>query len=77
MDEADCAGKGSLAYDAKQAAWLSEHNVRLVEGDYADSGARVAHADAAAHVWCVMRNRWFVIAEWMARHAAQYRYVPR
>lgn len=69
------AGKGSLASNEATALWLREQGVRLVEGEYADSAARVAHTDPSRHVWCVMRNRWFVIAEYLQRHSWRYRHV--
>ena len=69
------AAKGSLASDADMARWLGDHGVLLAEGDFADSADRVAHGSPARHVWCVMRNRWFVIADYLEQHAAEYRYV--
>ena len=69
------AGKGSLASDPTTGRWLQEQGVRLVEGDYADSASRVAHTDPSRYVWCVMRNRWFVIAEYLQRHSWRYRNV--
>ena len=68
-------GRGSIAADGAMLRWLTGQGVRLSEGDYTDNAVRVAHTDPARHVWCVMRNRWFVIADYLAAHAARYRYV--
>ena len=35
---------------------------QVVEADYEDTASRVGHGDASRFVWCVMRNRWFVIS---------------
>ena len=68
-------GNGSLLAHAPTAAWLRERSVRVLEADYADSDARVAHRDRKLHVWCVNRNRWFVIRDFLQTRASRYRFV--
>ena len=68
-------GNGSLLAHAPTAAWLRERSVRVLEADYADSDARVAHRDRRLHVWCVNRNRWFVIRDYLQTRASRYRFV--
>ena len=69
-------GQGSLLADAKLSAWLRAKGVQVVEADYADSSERVSHGDPALRfVWCVMRNRWFVIASYLEARVDRYRFV--
>ncbi|KAL3918315.1 MAG: hypothetical protein SGPRY_006060 [Prymnesium sp.] len=68
-------GEGSIASDAAIARYLQEAGVSLVQADYQDHPSRVAHSDASQFVWCVVRNRWFVIARYLAPRVGEYRYV--
>ena len=68
-------GAGALTADAAMARWLAEQRVAVEYGDFADAPSRVAHGAPEKFIWCVMRNRWFVIADYLERHAGRFRYV--
>ena len=67
--------KGSVVGDAKIARVLAEEGVRVLEGNFYDSDDRVAHSNRNTYIYCVMRNRWFVIRDYLRRHVHRYRYV--
>lgn len=67
--------RGSVTMDSVLARSLRAGAVRVVEGDFADTDDRVAHHDRRKYVRCVMRNRWFVIRDYLREHAGRYRYV--
>ena len=70
------AGRGSITHgDAALASALRAANVRTIEGDFRDNAQRVAHGDASRYVWCVVRNRWSVIRDYLQAHASAYRSV--
>jgi hypothetical protein len=68
-------GSGSIGADRDFAAWLGRQHVELIEADFRDTASRVAHGERRRFIWCVVRNRWSVIAQVLARRAGQYRYV--
>ena len=68
-------GRGSIAADGATARVLRRANVRTIEGDFRDSPARVAHSDGNKYMWCVVRNRWFVLRDYLRAHVQEYRYV--
>lgn len=68
-------GKGSIERDESAAKWIRELNVHVVEDDFYDDYSRVEHGDSKRFVWCVMRNRWFVISKFLAPRILRYRYV--
>ena len=68
-------GRGSIAAFPATARALRQSNVRTIEGDFRDAPTRVAHSDRAKYVWCVVRNRWFVIRDYLRAHAHEYRHV--
>ena len=68
-------GAGALTADAAMARWLAEQRVAVEYGDFADAPSRGAHGAPEKFIWCVMRNRWFVIADYLERHAGRFRYV--
>ena len=68
--------RGSIVHgDPELKAALRKASVRLIEADFFDSSDRVAHRDASRHMWCVVRNRWFVIREFLRGHAPEFRSI--
>ena len=72
-------GKGSIARaSAGTARALRDFGVVTYEGDFRDRAGRVAHDGTNSEtpfVWCVVRNRWFVIRDHLRAHAGEYRHV--
>ena len=54
---------------------LRDTRVRILHGDFADNDSRVAHSDASRFMHCVVRNRWFVIRDYLRKHGHKYRSV--
>ena len=68
-------GRGSIGTSPSTARLLRRAGVRLIEGDFRDNPSRVAHADGTKYMWCVVRNRWFVVRDYLRAHAHEYRTV--
>lgn len=68
-------GRGNIAADHGTARVLRDADVRTIEGDFRDSPERVAHTDGRRYMWCVVRNRWFVLRDFLRAHAHEYRHV--
>jgi hypothetical protein len=68
--------RGSIVHgNTRLRAALRAAAVRLVEGDFYDGPQRVAHSDSSRYKWCVVRNRWFVIRDFLRKHESEYRNV--
>ena len=69
------SGHASIEAEPKLAAALRDCSVRTLSGDFFDRPERIAHTDAARHVHCVVRNRWFVVRDFLRAHVSEYRSV--
>jgi hypothetical protein len=69
-------GRGSVTMaDPTLAADLRASEVQLLEADFSDRAGRVAHTERSRFVHCVVRNRWFVIRDYLRVHAGTYERV--
>jgi hypothetical protein len=68
-------GKGNIAATPAMERALRDADVRIIEGDFRDARDRVAHGERANYMWCVVRNRWSVIRDYLRSHAHRFRHV--